>query len=329
MEATDLNFSKTSHTKEKGLTLSFIRKTLLKRTNSTNEPSSSINVSNTDDKIINSTNCSCQRTQQEKTRKSSIKIWKNKILLANTFLKWQSKRKVKASETPNDSKAFSTEHFDNSICPVQFARHDNIRTLPNDCVAPQISPRNKRPKDSVPLEADEPPTENLEQVRGVSTELRKLSHEGWYWGPVTRQEAEHKLRGHPDGTFLVRDSSSDNYLFTLSFRSSGRTLHSRIDYNYNYGKYSLFSNVGFTSVADLINYSMTKSQDCVYLYSQPNSPTQPEFPVRLTIPLSRFTQVRSLQYLCRFVIRQYTGLDDIQKLPLPAQIKGYIEEGHY
>lgn len=42
-----------------------------------------------------------------------------------------------------------------------------------------------------------------------------------------------------------------------------------------------------------------------------------------------YFQVRSLQYLCRFVIRQYTRVDHIQSLPLPTRIKGYLEEGHY
>lgn len=163
---------------------------------------------------------------------------------------------------------------------------------------------------------------------GVARELAALAREGWYWGPVSRQEAEDKLRGQPDGTFLVRDSSSDSYLFTVSFRSSGLTLHSRIDYSAA-GRYSLYSTHGFPTVSQLVAHSMTCSQNAVYCYSQPNSVTQPEFPVRLSSPLSRFTQVRSLQYLCRFVIRQRTGLTDIPHLPLPPALHRYVQEGHY
>lgn len=201
-----------------------------------------------------------------------------------------------------------------------------LRSLRNRLYVRQ-SRRKKEREEQAPVDmASNERVEQRNAQAGVSGELAKLSREGWYWGPVSRQEAEDKLRGQPDGTFLVRDSTSDHYLFTVSFRSSGKTLHSRIDYN---GRYSLYSSLGFESIAELVQHSMNCSQGAVYCYSQPNSPTQPEFPVRLSSPLSRFMQVRSLQYLCRFVIRQHMVITDIQKLPLPLPIKGYIQERHY
>lgn len=120
------------------------------------------------------------------------------------------------------------------------------------------------------------------------------------------------------------------YVLTLSFKSSGKLLHARMEHTG--GLFSLCiqsKSEGFSSVADLINYSMNFSQSAVFCYSRPKYPGHPSFPVRLTKPVSRFTQVRSLQYLCRFVIRQNTRLDNIHKLPLPKTIKGYIEEAHY
>ena len=47
---------------------------------------------------------------------------------------------------------------------------------------------------------------------------------------MRRHEAEKKLSGSTDGTFLVRDSSDVNYLLSLSFRSVGKTYHTRIEY---------------------------------------------------------------------------------------------------
>ncbi|XP_015184879.1 PREDICTED: uncharacterized protein LOC107070848 [Polistes dominula] len=164
----------------------------------------------------------------------------------------------------------------------------------------------------------------------LTEELLKLSKYGWYWGPISGNQADLKLMSEPDGAFLVRDSSDDRYLLTLSFKSSGKLLHARMEHSR--GLFSLCNrgeSKSFTSIAALIDYSMNFSESAVICYSRPKYPGCPSFPVRLTKPVSRFTQVKSLQYLCRFVIRQNTRLDNIHKLPLPKSMRGYIEEAHY
>ncbi len=164
----------------------------------------------------------------------------------------------------------------------------------------------------------------------LTKELFKLSKYGWYWGPVTRVEAEEKLNRQPDGAFLVRDSSDERYLLSLSFRSYNLTLHTRIEHcNGVFSFYAQPESEGFSSIVDLIEHSMNDSQTGVFCYSRARTPGSPSFPVRLTKPVSRFTHVRSLQYLCRFVIRQYTRYDHIQMLPLPTRIKGWLEETQY
>jgi len=39
-----------------------------------------------------------------------------------------------------------------------------------------------------------------------------------------------RLEDKPDGSFLVRDSSDDRYILSLSFRSQGVTHHTRIEH---------------------------------------------------------------------------------------------------
>lgn len=168
------------------------------------------------------------------------------------------------------------------------------------------------------------------RMNSLTQELFKLSKHGWYWGPITRCEAEEKLADQPDGAFLVRDSSDDRYLLSLTFKSYGKTLHTRIEHcNGLFSFYAQSDPEGRASIVDLIQESMNYSQSGVFCYSRGRSPGVPSFPVRLIRPVSRLTHVRSLQYLCRFVIRQYTRFDHIQSLPLPSRIKGYLEEGHY
>ena len=65
---------------------------------------------------------------------------------------------------------------------------------------------------------------------------------GWYWGPISGDAAEKLLNGEPDGSFLVRDSSDDHYIFSLTFKLNGNVRHVRIEHDQ--GKIDLFVKEG-------------------------------------------------------------------------------------
>uniref|UniRef100_A0A0K0EJX7 SH2 domain-containing protein n=1 Tax=Strongyloides stercoralis TaxID=6248 RepID=A0A0K0EJX7_STRER len=56
-------------------------------------------------------------------------------------------------------------------------------------------------------------------------ELRKCQ---WYWGSISSREAENLLTNEPPGTFLVRDSRNENYIYSLTFKTEGNIIHSRL-----------------------------------------------------------------------------------------------------
>ena len=160
----------------------------------------------------------------------------------------------------------------------------------------------------------------------LAEELAKLPRQPWYWGPLTQAQAEEKLDKLPDGNFLVRDSSDERYLLSLSFNSHGRTLHTRIEHRN--GLFSLNDSDGHTSIVELVECAVKESRSGVYGYMRDALGVQ-SFPARLTDWVSRFTEMRSLQHLCRFLIREVYPRHHIQRLPLPKKIKEYILENQY
>ncbi|XP_066501981.1 suppressor of cytokine signaling 6 [Hoplias malabaricus] len=248
------------------------------------------------------------------------------ILLGNPGLDLQSSRGDAPSLSPSFSPFSSRElqipmprtysSFGGDLQVAERVRH-HLNFDPNS--APGVSRVYDSVQSSGPM-----------VVTSLTEELKKLAKQGWYWGPITRWEAEEKLLDLLDGSFLVRDSSDDRYLLSLSFRSQGKTLHTRIEHSN--GRFSFYEQPdveGHTSIVDLIEHSIKDSENGAFCYSRSRLPGSATYPVRLTNPVSRFMQVRSLQYLCRFVIRQYTRIDLIQKLPLPNKMKDYLQEKHY
>uniref|UniRef100_A0A3Q3AKX8 Suppressor of cytokine signaling 7 n=1 Tax=Kryptolebias marmoratus TaxID=37003 RepID=A0A3Q3AKX8_KRYMA len=170
------------------------------------------------------------------------------------------------------------------------------------------------------------------EASNFTASLRELEKCGWYWGPMNWEDAEMKLKSKPDGSFLVRDSSDPRYILSLSFRSQGVTHHTRMEH-YR-GTFSLWCHPKFEdrchSVVEFIERAIMHSKNGKFLYFlRSRVPGLPPTPVQLLYPVSRFSNVKSLQHLCRFCIRQIVRIDHIQELPLPRPLISYLSKFYY
>ncbi|XP_035806770.2 suppressor of cytokine signaling 7 isoform X2 [Amphiprion ocellaris] len=195
---------------------------------------------------------------------------------------------------------------------------------------------NPSPADAPPPSRQAPPPMlcalRRSEASNFTASLRELEKCGWYWGPMNWEDAEMKLKGKPDGSFLVRDSSDPRYILSLSFRSQGVTHHTRMEH-YR-GTFSLWCHPKFEdrchSVVEFIERAIMHSKNGKFLYFlRSRVPGLPPTPVQLLYPVSRFSNVKSLQHLCRFCIRQIVRIDHIQELPLPRPLISYLSKFYY
>lgn len=196
-------------------------------------------------------------------------------------------------------------------------------TIPDPPVDPEVTASQMPSTATVPQ--TEPPKSQdgyrihtqIDYIHCLVPDLLQITNLPCYWGVMDRYEAETLLEGKPEGTFLLRDSAQEDYLFSVSFRRYGRSLHARIEqWNHNFS----------FDVHDPSVFHAPTVTGLLEHYKDPNSCMF--FEPLLSNPIYR-TQPFSLQHICRAVISSRTTYDGINVLPIPNTMKKHLKEYHY
>ena len=157
----------------------------------------------------------------------------------------------------------------------------------------------------------------VDYIHCLVPDLLTITNCSFYWGVMDRYEAEKLLESRPEGTFLLRDSAQEEFLFSVSFRRYGRSLHARIE-QWNH-KFSFDSHDPGVYASDTVCGLIEHYKDpscCMF------------FEPMLTRPLHRSFPF-SLQHLCRSVICGTSTYDGLNYLPLPKPVRQYLKYYHY
>lgn len=245
--------------------------------------------------------------------------------ICNIFRMNKQHQYLRSRKIVHDSQAKQSGCSTKSTSVVEICRKGNVSTrkLPPLPMSASSITKNEFTDDDNNITST--PMKNETHVMDFTASIDKVKECGWYWGPISSEGAEKILSNEPDGSFLVRDSSDDHYIFSLTFKLNGSVRHVRIDQDQ--GAFSFGSCAKFKShtIMEFIDNAVEHSRSGRYLFFLHRRPEHGPLRVQLTKPVSRFKHVQSLQHLCRFIIHKTIIRKDlIQMLPLPRRILDYL-----
>uniref|UniRef100_A0A8D0GRR9 SH2 domain-containing protein n=1 Tax=Sphenodon punctatus TaxID=8508 RepID=A0A8D0GRR9_SPHPU len=164
--------------------------------------------------------------------------------------------------------------------------------------------QNQHPNTRCTLPPTRLPT-HYRAFRGCEWEIMErslglLQASNFYWGPLPVAEAHAKLQQEPVGTYLVRDSSQGNCLFSLSVRVPSGPVSLRISFR-----------KGYFWLKDWFSDCVVKLLEMVVARTQTNPlhcDEMGEVPLVFSEPLCRNRRVvPQLQDLCHQNLAAYNG----------------------
>lgn len=174
------------------------------------------------------------------------------------------------------------------------------------------------------------PVSNTQEL--LKTNLSRLKQCGWFYGDVSWQESAKLLEGATVGTFLVRNSSDQRFLFSLSVQRTQVVGPTSVRIHFSNGKFRLDAEEKirdlmpeFSTVAELIAYylslSATTKKNQVWVDN-----IGKQSPICLKQPL--YTgEAPSLAHFARLAInRSISHRSDVSKLGLPPKLSQYLEQ---
>lgn len=132
-----------------------------------------------------------------------------------------------------------------------------------------------------------------------ASNLETIKQYGWYWGPISCQAAEKILSNEPDGSFIVRDSSDDHYIFSLTFKLNNCVRHVRIEQDKGTFSFGSLAKFKARTIVEFIEQALESSRSGRSLFFLHRRPEHGPMRVQLKNPVSRFKHIQSLQHMCR------------------------------
>ena len=163
------------------------------------------------------------------------------------------------------------------------------------------------------------------QYQMVLETFHKLQESGFYWSTITGKEANALLATETTGTFLIRDSSDNRHLFTLSVKTASGTKNLRIQcdkdsFYLQTDPKNINSVPHFDCVLKLVHYYMPQSKGNTVYYI--NSGGE-KIPLELIRPLS--CSLSTLQHLCRKTVNGHLDISS-KRDQLPHHLKDFLQE---